>query len=71
MRGTEMKLESTTIEGQTVRVGDYVSFKSDIEQSARVIEIRSGDRYRGAQLVFEAPAGGFQGEYDKDKKPAF
>ena len=44
------------IEGKTVKIGDWVGFKCDIEQSGRVKEIRSHT------LILEDPDG-FQGEY--------
>lgn len=46
-----------TVDGQTVRVGDWVSFKSDIEQSGQIEAILSGGR-----LVLTNP-NGFQGDY--------
>ena len=45
------------VEGQRVQVGDWVSFKSDIEQSGRIEAILSGNR-----LVLTNP-NGFQGDY--------
>ena len=44
------------VEGKIVKVGDYVSFKSDIEQSGRIYKIQ-GDR-----LYLEDP-NGFEGGY--------
>lgn len=46
-----------TVDGQIVRVGDWVSFKSDIEQSGQVSAVLSGSR-----LVLTNERG-FQGEY--------
>lgn len=46
-----------TVEGQRVQVGDWVSFKSDIEQSGRIEAILSEGR-----LVLTNP-NGFQGDY--------
>jgi hypothetical protein len=40
----------------------WVEFKCDIEQSGRIVEIRSGYRYRGPQLVLKNESG-FCGEY--------
>lgn len=54
-------MQSTMVEGQCVRVGDYVSFKSDIEQYGQVVEIRRGI-LGGVDLVLEN-TNGFQGEY--------
>jgi len=45
------------VQGQTVKVGDWVSFKSDIEQSGRIYKIE-GDR-----LYLEAGPNGFEGDY--------
>jgi hypothetical protein len=45
------------VEGKTVRVGDYVSFKCDIEQSGRITKIE-GDR-----LFLSAGPNGFEGGY--------
>ncbi len=50
----------------TAKVGDIVSFKSDVEQSARVIEVRKGRDLMGRpQIVYvvQAPADGFSGHY--------
>jgi hypothetical protein len=46
-----------TVEGQRVQVGDYVSFKSDIEQSGKIYKIE-GDR-----LYLSAGPNGFDGDY--------
>ncbi|MBM4179633.1 MAG: hypothetical protein FJ211_09940 [Ignavibacteria bacterium] len=54
-------MQATTVEGQIIRVGDYVSFKSDIEQYGQVIEIRLGI-LGGVDLVLEN-TNGFTGEY--------
>jgi hypothetical protein len=43
-----------------VKVGDNVAFKSDIEQWAKIIEIKK--TYMGVALVLEN-IHGFQGEY--------
>lgn len=45
------------VEGQRVQVGDWVSFKSDIEQSGKIEAILGGNR-----LVLTNP-NGFQGDY--------
>jgi hypothetical protein len=44
------------VDGQTVKVGDYVSFKCDIEQSGRITRID------GNRLTLENPYG-FDGGY--------
>ena len=45
-----------TVDGQRVQVGDWVSFKSDIEQSGRIYKID------GNRLFLENP-NGFEGDY--------
>jgi hypothetical protein len=45
-----------TVEGKRVQVGDWVSFKSDIEQSGKIVRI-DGDR-----LTLEN-INGFDGDY--------
>lgn len=46
-----------TVDGQRVNVGDYVSFKSDIEQGGRIYRIE------GNRLFIEAGPNGFEGDY--------
>ncbi len=46
-----------TVDGQIVRVGDWVSFKSDVEQSGKIEAVLSGSR-----LVLTNERG-FKGEY--------
>jgi hypothetical protein len=48
------------VNGQTVNVGDWVGFKSDIEQSGQIVEIKKS--YMGHSLVLENKSG-FSGEY--------
>jgi hypothetical protein len=45
------------VDGQRVQIGDWVSFKSDIEQSGKITAILNGNR-----LVLANP-NGFQGDY--------
>jgi hypothetical protein len=60
-REIEMQpLTSVTIEGKTVKVGEWVGFKSDIEQSGKIVAIKRGTR--GPVLVLENP-NGFDGGY--------
>lgn len=47
---------ASTGKKQIVKVGDWVCFKCDIEQSGKIVAIR------GNQLVLENEAG-FEGEY--------
>jgi len=49
-----------TVDGQVVKVGDYVGFKSDVEQYGKIVEIKQS--YMGASLVLEN-ASGFSGGY--------
>jgi len=48
------------VDGQTVKIGDWVGFKSDIEQSGQIVEIKKS--YMGHSLVLENKSG-FQGGY--------
>jgi hypothetical protein len=45
------------VDGEIVKVGDWVSFKSDVEQCGRITKIE-GDR-----LYLEAGPNGFEGGY--------
>jgi hypothetical protein len=45
------------VDGEIVKIGDWVSFKSDIEQSGKIYRIE-GDR-----LYLEAGPNGFDGDY--------
>jgi len=49
-----------TVDGQTVKVGDWVGFKSDIEQSGKIVAIKQ--TYAGASLTLENTSG-FHGDY--------
>ena len=46
-----------TVDGQRVQVGDWVCFKSDVEQSGKITAVLSEGR-----LVLTNP-NGFQGDY--------
>ena len=48
------------VDGQEVTVGDVVCFKSDIEQSGVIVEIKQS--YSGRALVLENKYG-FSGDY--------
>lgn len=50
------------VDGRAVKVGDWVGFKSDIEQSGRIVAIKPGNGYGGPDLVLENPSG-FSGDY--------
>ena len=49
-----------TVDGQTVRVGDSVCFKSDVEQSGKIVDIKK--TYSGVSLTLESTYG-FSGDY--------
>ena len=49
-----------TGEGQTVKIGDWVGFKSDIEQSGKIVAIKQ--TYAGTSLTLENTSG-FSGDY--------
>ena len=49
-----------TVDGQTVNIGDWVCFKSDIEQSGKIVEIKK--TYAGTSFVLENTSG-FSGDY--------
>ena len=53
-------MTTATVDGKTVKVGDWVGFKSDIEQSGQIVEIKKS--YMGHSLVLENRHG-FQGDY--------
>jgi hypothetical protein len=48
------------VDGQEVTVGDVVCFKSDVEQSGVIVEIKQS--YSGKALVLESKYG-FHGDY--------
>ena len=48
------------VEGQEVKIGDWVSFKSDIEQSGQIVDIKK--TYMGMALTLENKHG-FSGDY--------
>jgi hypothetical protein len=45
------------VDGQVVKVGDYVSFKSDVEQGGQIYRIE------GNRLFLKAGPNGFDGDY--------
>jgi hypothetical protein len=49
-----------TVEGVTVNIGDWVGFKSDIEQSGKIVAIKQ--TYAGTSLTLENTSG-FSGDY--------
>ena len=53
-----MAITTTIIEGQQVKLGDIVGFKSDVEQAGKLIAIK------GRTLILEALSDdGFSGDY--------
>jgi hypothetical protein len=48
------------VDGKTVNIGDWVGFKSDIEQSGQIVEIKKS--YMGHSLTLENKHG-FHGDY--------
>jgi hypothetical protein len=48
------------VDGQTVKIGDWVCFKADIEQSGQIVEIKQS--YMGHSLTLENKSG-FHGDY--------
>ena len=55
-----MQMTSATVEGQEVKIGDWVCFKCDIEQSGKITAIKK--TYSGVSLTLENP-NGFDGGY--------
>ena len=53
---------SAMVEGQVVNVGDYVCFKSDYEQTGKVVAIKPANWGGGKVLVLEN-LNGFGGDY--------
>jgi len=52
--------KTALVEGQVVGIGDVVCFKSDIEQSGTIVDIK--DSYMGKSLVLQSEFG-FEGGY--------
>ena len=56
---------TATVESTTVRVGDIVGFKSDIEQAGKIFNISTNSF--GKKVLFLEPTGDhFYGEYLRD-----
>ena len=54
-----------------IEIGTHIGFKSDVEQSAEVIEIKRRASWEGGNIyVVKAPVDGFQGEYLKRSRTA-
>lgn len=54
-------MQSCTVDGQVVKVGDYVCFKSDVEQTGKIVQIRTSS-FGKPELVLESEYG-FHGDY--------
>lgn len=54
-------MQTCVVDGKTVKVGDWVCFKSDIEQCGKIVKIRT-DSFGKAELVLERESG-FDGDY--------
>lgn len=54
-------MQSCIVDGQTVRVGDYVCFKSDVEQTGKIVQIRTSS-FGKPELILEN-VNGFRGDY--------
>jgi hypothetical protein len=48
------------VDGQTVKIGDWVGFKADIEQSGKIVAIKQ--TYAGTSLTLENTRG-IHGDY--------
>jgi len=55
-----IKMKTAIVEGQIVGIGDYVSFKSDIEQGGRIVDVKR--TYMGVALTLQSDCG-FEGAY--------
>jgi len=53
-------MKTAKVDGQTVTIGDVVCFKSDIEQSGTIVDIKTS--YSGVALTLQSTYG-FEGEY--------
>ena len=53
-------MKTARVDGQTVTIGDVVSFKSDIEQSGTIVDIKQ--TYSGVALTLQSEFG-FEGSY--------
>lgn len=55
-------MQQAKVDGTTVKVGDYVSFKSDIEQGGNISRIQRSQFTGHIELVLE-DEDGFAGDY--------
>ena len=56
------QLSSTMVEGKEIKPGDWVGFKSDIEQGGRIIGIYRDSMRLSSVLILENK-NGFDGDY--------
>lgn len=54
-------MQTARVDGHDVKVGDWVCFKSDVEQSGKIVQIRTNS-FGKAELILEN-ANGFSGGY--------
>lgn len=56
-------MKGAIVDGQKVKVGDYVCFKSDYEQVGKIVDIRH-NMFSKVELVLTTDSdGGFGGDY--------
>jgi len=55
-----IKMKTALVEGQIVGIGDEVCFKSDIEQSGTIVDVKR--TYSGVSLTLQSTYG-FEGAY--------
>ena len=55
-----IKMKTALVEGQIVGIGDYVNFKSDIEQGGTIVDVKR--TYSGVSLTLQSTYG-FEGAY--------
>lgn len=57
------KTQTTLKNGITLKIGDCIGFKSDIEQGGKIIKIESGGGYGRGDLLTLENEYGFSGDY--------
>jgi hypothetical protein len=55
-----IKMKTAMVDGQIVGIGDWVNFKSDIEQGGTIIDVKR--TYSGVALTLQSTYG-FEGAY--------
>lgn len=57
-------MNTATVDGKQVKVGDYVRFKSDVEQGGTIVKIGREQRFIGSVTVLTLESkNGFHGDY--------